>query len=99
MNPKRILVVGAGHVGLYAALRLSKKLSSREAEVIVVDPELVTRWLLRVAAVLLGTAVLGVLLLQAAGLGGEAGHQWVTVLGLLVAVGVVALLGWLLRRR
>ena len=39
MNPKRILVVGAGHVGLYAALRLSKKLSRREAEVIVVDPQ------------------------------------------------------------
>jgi NADH dehydrogenase len=36
---KRILVVGAGHVGLYAALRLSKKLRSREAEVIVVDPQ------------------------------------------------------------
>ena len=28
VNPQRILVVGAGHVGLYAALRLSKKLSS-----------------------------------------------------------------------
>ncbi|MGW1060899.1 NAD(P)/FAD-dependent oxidoreductase [Micromonospora rubida] len=39
MNPKRILVVGAGHVGLYAALRLSKKLSSSEAEVVVVDPQ------------------------------------------------------------
>lgn len=39
VNPKRILVVGAGHVGLYAALRLSKKLSRREAEVIVVDPQ------------------------------------------------------------
>lgn len=39
MKPKRILVVGAGHVGLYAALRLSKKLGSREAEVIVVDPQ------------------------------------------------------------
>jgi NADH dehydrogenase len=36
---KRILVVGAGHVGLYAALRLSKKLRQREAEVIVVDPQ------------------------------------------------------------
>jgi NADH:ubiquinone reductase (H+-translocating) len=36
---KRILVVGAGHVGFYAALRLSKKLRSREAEVIVVDPQ------------------------------------------------------------
>jgi NADH dehydrogenase len=36
---KRILVVGAGHVGLYAALRLSKKFKAREAEVIVVDPQ------------------------------------------------------------
>ena len=39
VSPQRILVVGAGHVGLYAALRLSKKLRSREAEVIVVDPQ------------------------------------------------------------
>jgi NADH:ubiquinone reductase (H+-translocating) len=36
---QRILVVGAGHVGLYVALRLCKKLRSREAEVIVVDPQ------------------------------------------------------------
>ena len=39
MNPQRIVVVGAGHVGLYAALRLSKKLNSRRAEVIVIDPQ------------------------------------------------------------
>ncbi|MEV4618863.1 NAD(P)/FAD-dependent oxidoreductase [Asanoa sp. NPDC049573] len=39
MRRQRILVVGAGHVGLYAALRMSKKLRSREAEVIVVDPQ------------------------------------------------------------
>ncbi|MEJ3741971.1 NAD(P)/FAD-dependent oxidoreductase [Actinomycetes bacterium KLBMP 9797] len=39
MNPQRILVVGAGHVGLYAALRLSAKLRRREAEVTVVDPQ------------------------------------------------------------
>ncbi len=32
-------MVGAGHVGLYAALRLSKKLGPREAEVVVVDPQ------------------------------------------------------------
>jgi NADH:ubiquinone reductase (H+-translocating) len=32
-------VIGAGHVGLYAALRLSKKLRSTEAEVLVVDPQ------------------------------------------------------------
>jgi NADH dehydrogenase len=36
---KRILVVGAGHVGLFVALRLSKKLSLRAAEVTVVDPQ------------------------------------------------------------
>ncbi|WP_374102220.1 hypothetical protein [Micromonospora sp. U21] len=65
----------------------------------VLDPELITRWLLRAGAVLLGTAVLGVLLLQVAGMGGQSGHQWVTVLGLLVAVAIAALLGWLLRRR
>src|SRR3954447_183066 len=36
MSAKRILVVGAGHVGLYAALRLAKK---TKAEVVVVDPQ------------------------------------------------------------
>jgi len=39
VKPQRIVVVGAGHVGLYAALRLSRKLSSRQAEVIVIDPQ------------------------------------------------------------
>ena len=39
MSAKRILVVGAGHVGLYAALRLTKKIKPREAEVTVVDPQ------------------------------------------------------------
>ncbi|GAA3297407.1 MULTISPECIES: NAD(P)/FAD-dependent oxidoreductase [Dactylosporangium] len=39
MAAKRILIVGAGHVGLYAALRLSKKLNLHEAEVTVVDPQ------------------------------------------------------------
>ena len=39
MKAQRIIVVGAGHVGLYAALRLSKKLSARQAEVVVVDPQ------------------------------------------------------------
>jgi NADH dehydrogenase len=39
MAAKRILVVGAGHVGLFVALRLSKKLSLRQAEVTVVDPQ------------------------------------------------------------
>jgi NADH:quinone reductase (non-electrogenic) len=39
VSTPRILVVGAGHVGLYAALRLSKKLRRGEAEVTVVDPQ------------------------------------------------------------
>lgn len=39
MTAQRILVVGAGHVGLYAALRLTRKLKLREAEVTVVDPQ------------------------------------------------------------
>jgi NADH dehydrogenase len=39
VGPQRILVVGAGHVGFYAALRLSKKLRSTEAQVTVVDPQ------------------------------------------------------------
>jgi len=39
VKPQRILVVGGGHVGLYAALRLSRKLRSTEAEVTVVDPQ------------------------------------------------------------
>jgi NADH:ubiquinone reductase (H+-translocating) len=39
VKTQRILVVGAGHVGLYAALRLSKKLRPRQAEVTVVDPQ------------------------------------------------------------
>ncbi|MEV6490146.1 NAD(P)/FAD-dependent oxidoreductase [Actinoplanes sp. NPDC051633] len=39
MRPQRVIVVGAGHVGLYAALRLSKKLSARQAEVVVIDPQ------------------------------------------------------------
>jgi len=39
VGAKRILVVGAGHVGLYAAMRLARKLSPRRAEIIVVDPQ------------------------------------------------------------
>src|SRR5947209_13266121 len=38
MSGQRILVVGAGHVGLYVAMRLSRKLRKGEAEITVVDP-------------------------------------------------------------
>jgi NADH dehydrogenase len=36
---QRILIVGAGHVGLYVAMRLSRRLKSTEADVVVVDPQ------------------------------------------------------------
>src|SRR3982750_3912476 len=39
VKPQRIVVVGAGPVGLYPALRLPKKLSRRKAEVVVIDPQ------------------------------------------------------------
>jgi hypothetical protein len=65
----------------------------------VVDPDLVVRWLTRAGAVLLASSVLGILLIQVGEFGTAGGFQAVTVAGLLVAVGVSALLGWLLRRR
>lgn len=65
----------------------------------VVDPELLVRWLTRAGAVLLASAVLGVVLMWLAGLGGDRGFLAATVAGLLVAVALSALLGWLIRRR
>jgi NADH dehydrogenase len=37
--PTRILIIGGGHVGLYAALRLQQRLRPEEAELTVVDPK------------------------------------------------------------
>lgn len=65
----------------------------------VVDPDLVVRWLTRAGGVVLSSAVLGVVLAWLGGVGGDRGSQAVTVVGLLVAVGLSVLLGWLLRRR
>jgi len=39
VSPQRVLVVGGGHVGLYVALRLSRKVGRSEAEVTLVDPQ------------------------------------------------------------
>ena len=39
MTKQPILIVGTGHVGLCAALRLSKKLDMSEAEVTIVDSQ------------------------------------------------------------
>jgi NADH dehydrogenase len=38
-KPTRILVIGGGYVGMYAAFRLQKKLRSTEAQITVVDPQ------------------------------------------------------------
>lgn len=64
----------------------------------LVDPDLIARWLTRAGAVVLASAVLGILLVWLGEAGGGRGFQTVTVAGLLVAVGLSALLGWLLRR-
>ncbi|TDC33471.1 hypothetical protein E1211_19070 [Micromonospora sp. 15K316] len=89
-------------LGLAALLYLAHTLCALAALLpydAVVDPDVITGWLLRAGAVVLAASVLGVLVMVAGGLGGTSGHQLVTVGGLLVAVGVAALLGWLLRRR
>ncbi|WP_405113662.1 hypothetical protein OG559_07205 [Micromonospora sp. NBC_01405] len=65
----------------------------------VVDPELIVRWLTRAGGVLLASAVLGVLLVEVSGVGGDRGFLAATVVGLLVAVALSVLLRWLLRRR
>ncbi|HEY9415104.1 MAG TPA: NAD(P)/FAD-dependent oxidoreductase [Pseudonocardia sp.] len=38
-GPARIVIVGGGYVGMYAALRLQKKLKADEASVTVIDPQ------------------------------------------------------------
>ncbi|MFJ6195233.1 hypothetical protein [Micromonospora sp. NPDC092111] len=65
----------------------------------VVDPDVVLRWLGRAGAVVLASAVIGVLLAWLGDFGPDDGFQAATVAGLLVAVGLSGLLGWLLRRR
>ncbi|SBT52020.1 hypothetical protein [Micromonospora auratinigra] len=65
----------------------------------VVDPDLVLRWLGRAGGVVLASAVLGVVLAWLGGIGGDGASQAATVAGLLVAVGLSALLAWLMRRR
>ncbi|MEU3453945.1 hypothetical protein ABZ671_10115 [Micromonospora sp. NPDC006766] len=65
----------------------------------VVDPDLVRRWLARAGGVVLASAVLGIVLAWLGGVGGSRGFQAATLAGLLVAVALSALLGWLLRRR
>jgi hypothetical protein len=64
-----------------------------------VAPEALLRWLSRALAVVLAAAVLSVLLIAAAGPEGRGTSLVAALAGLAVAVGVAALLAWLLRRR
>jgi hypothetical protein len=65
----------------------------------IVAPEVLARWVARAAVVVLAGAVLGVLLVSVAGIGGGETMLVAAVLGLAVAVAAAALLGWLVRRR
>jgi NADH:quinone reductase (non-electrogenic) len=38
-EPKRILIVGGGYVGMYTALRAQKQLSRGRADIVVIDPQ------------------------------------------------------------
>src|SRR5881392_1519961 len=37
--PARIVIVGGGYVGVYAALRLQRRLPPHEAQITVIDPQ------------------------------------------------------------
>jgi hypothetical protein len=65
----------------------------------VVPVEVVARWVGRALGVVLGSAVLGILALVAAGSSGDRAVLAASLLGLAVAMAVAALLAWLWRRR
>jgi hypothetical protein len=65
----------------------------------VVAAEVLVRWMFRALAVVLAAAVLGVILVSVAGLGGGDTLLAAALAGLVVAVGLAGLLGWLARRR
>ncbi|BCB81554.1 hypothetical protein GCM10022251_16870 [Phytohabitans flavus] len=64
-----------------------------------IPAEVTVRWLSRALAVVLGSAVLTVLLLSGANLGGERDLLVAALAGLAVAIGAATLLASLLRRR
>jgi hypothetical protein len=65
----------------------------------VVPLEVVARWVGRALGVVLGSAVLGILALMAAGGSGDGVALAASLLGLAVAMAVAGLLAWLWRRR
>jgi hypothetical protein len=88
--------------GLAACLYLTHSLAALAALLpyhAVVASEAVARWVVRALGVVLAAAVLAVPLLAVAGRWGDRSLVVALLGGLAVAVLVVALLGWLLRRR
>jgi hypothetical protein len=87
---------------LSAALYLVHTLSALAAVLpydAVVAPDVVARWVGRALAVLLGSAVLTVIALSAAGRTGDRTALAAALVGLAVAAGLPGLLAWLWRRR
>ncbi|MEV4618864.1 hypothetical protein AB0J74_09195 [Asanoa sp. NPDC049573] len=89
-------------LGLSTALYLAHTLAALAAVLptdAVVAPEVLARWVARAAAVVLAAAVCGVLLVSIAGAGGDKVLTAAGLGGLVVAVTVAAVLGWLVKRR
>jgi hypothetical protein len=89
-------------LALSAALYLVHSLSALAAVLpydAAVAPDVVARWVGRALAVLLGSAVLTILALSAAGRTGDRTALAAALVGLAVAAGLPGLLAWLWRRR
>ncbi|MCW6005339.1 hypothetical protein K1W54_12205 [Micromonospora sp. CPCC 205371] len=88
-------------IGLATFLYLTHSLAALASSLpydAIVAPEVLFRWVSRALAVVLGSAVLAVLVLGGADLGGDRPFLLAALAGLAVAVGASALLSWLLRR-
>lgn len=90
----RLLILAAGLYLLHSLAALAAVLPYD----VVAPPGLVTRWLGRALSVVLGSSVLAVVTLMAAGRTGDRSLLAAALLGLCVAVAVCALLTWLWRR-
>jgi hypothetical protein len=89
-------------IGLSTTLYLGHTLAALAAVLpsdAVVAPEVLARWSARSAAVVLAAAVAGVLLVSIAGIGDDNVLTAAAVGGLVVAVTLAAVLGWLVKRR
>ncbi|GIF65986.1 hypothetical protein Ais01nite_40210 [Asanoa ishikariensis] len=89
-------------LGLSATLYLAHTLAALAAVLpsdALVATEVLARWVARAAAVVLAAAVCGVLLVSIAGIGGDTSLTLAALGGLVVAVTIAAVLGWLVKRR